>query len=633
MLIALGALCYAQTLTNPFVFDDRVAIVENMSVHTIAGSLIPSMNTPVAGRPAATLSFALNYHAGGLDVTGYHAVNVAIHLAAGLLLFGVVRRTLGPHEMAHSRRDAAAVAAVAAAVWIVHPLNTEAVNYVTQRTESLMGLLFVATLYASVRSLASPRRRRWEVAAIAACALGMACKEAMVTAPIVVVLYDRAFAFGSVRAAFSQRRVLYAGFGLTWVILAALIAPGPRSGSAGFATSVGVVEYLLNQPQMILRYLRLAIWPSALVINYGAPQPMAWLQVLPEGLLVVGLLLAACVAAYRWPKFGFSCLVIFVVLAPTTSIVPIATEVGAERRMYVPLMALCAIAAWIGHALMHRRQWSRVGGASVAVALVTVLGITTQARHREYASALELARTTLSRWPTPDAHAMLGAELAALGRDRQALDELRQASPTDPRAQYNLGITLFNERQYGEATRVLTELVASFPMREEIPLARRAIGNAQAAIANWPAAIAEYRAVLAMRPADAVTHRLLADALDRHGVTEGSAGRASAAIVAFREALAIDPANARTRLNLAEALLVGGHTADALLEVEAAAHLHGETAGGLDVKGRALAMDGRLDDALAALERAKHLDSADPVIEDDLAHVRAARAASGRRRD
>ena len=75
----------------------------------------------------------------------------------------------------------------------VHPLNSEVVEYVTQRTESMMALCYLATLYAGNRAHGSKRPSRWYTAAVAACALGMACKESMVTAPLVVILYDRVY--------------------------------------------------------------------------------------------------------------------------------------------------------------------------------------------------------------------------------------------------------------------------------------------------------------------------------------------------------------------------------------------------------------------------------------------------------
>jgi len=113
---------------------------------------------------------------GGLDVRGYHVTNIAIHLACALLIFGIVRRTRGAPDL---------VAWAAALVWMVHPLQSEPIDYIVARTESLMSLCLLLTLYCSVRE--------WRIAAIAACAAGMACKETTVVAPLLIVLYDVTF--------------------------------------------------------------------------------------------------------------------------------------------------------------------------------------------------------------------------------------------------------------------------------------------------------------------------------------------------------------------------------------------------------------------------------------------------------
>ncbi len=168
----------------------------------------------------------------------------------------------------------------------------------------------------------------------------MGAKESMVTAPLVVVLFDRVFLFDSFRAALAARWRLYVGLALTWLVLAVQLVGNPRSGSAGFGAGISVWTYLLNQSVMIVRYLRLAVWPSDLVINYGSPVPYSLGDVFPQAAVVLALLVLT-IAAFRWnPRAAFLAAVFFITLAPSSSFVPIATEAGAERRMYLPLMAL-----------------------------------------------------------------------------------------------------------------------------------------------------------------------------------------------------------------------------------------------------------------------------------------------------
>src|SRR5688500_8117302 len=224
-----------------------------------------------------------------------------------------------------ARRTLEADLALAAAlVWAVHPLNSEVVNYISQRTESLMAGFYLLTLYAAIRAK-DERGSRWAVTAVAACVAGLACKESMVTAPVAVALYDRVFLFDSWKAAVQRRRALYAGLAATWILAAILIAAGPRAAVAGFSSGVSPWTYLMNQAVIITRYLRLTIWPDALVIFYGWPQALTAADVLPHLVFVSALIALTALALWWRPSLGFLGAWFFLTLAPASSIVPVAT--------------------------------------------------------------------------------------------------------------------------------------------------------------------------------------------------------------------------------------------------------------------------------------------------------------------
>ena len=467
-VIALAAMAvYANSLSAPFIFDDEVAIVANPAIRSLSGAWSQPRNTPLAGRPVAGLTFALNYAANEIDATAYRATNVSIHIVCALLLFGLVRRTLTlTHLHAGFGSTASDLAFAGALLWVVHPLTTDAVTYITQRTESLMALCYLITVYASLRGhrqSATDEGRStilWQAVAVAACAFGMGVKESMVTAPVVVALFDRVFLFDSFRAAITARWRLYIGLALTWLVLIFQLATTPRAGSAGFGAGVSMWTYLLNQSVMIVRYLRLTMWPTDLVINYGPPVPYALADVLPQAAAVVALLLLTVAAFRRSAAAGFLGAWVFITLAPSSSFVPIATEVGAERRMYLPLMA---VVTWIvvglySSSAVRQRLTRKLAGVALAVFAV-VFGALTVKRNAEHHSWMTLAQTTLERWPTDVAHAAVGGELSRLRRDEEALPLLRIGARSDVRARYNLGITLFNLERYGEAIRELEVLV------------------------------------------------------------------------------------------------------------------------------------------------------------------------------
>ena len=450
LIVVAGFLAYANSFAGPFILDDVLSIVENNQIREwqeLGTVLFPERELPTAGRPLVNFSFAVNYALDGLNVRGYHLLNLIYHLVSGLLVFGIVRRTLRQSLLKERFGGTSLNLGFAAALlWTLHPLNSEAVNYLTQRTELMMGLFYLLTVYASVRAL-QPNARSWNALAVVACAAGMACKESMVTAPVMVVLYDAVFVFGSLKRAFRERGRFYLALSMSWVVLAAVMWSGPRVHSAGFSAGVDLWTYLLNQTVMITRYLRLAVWPRALVVNYGWPLELKLQDVLPYALFITGLLVLTVVALVRQPKWGYLGAWFFVTLAPTSSIVPIATEVGAERRMYLPLVAVVVLVV-VGASFVKRVVSTR--GAAVLAVVAALLLAGTYSRNREYRSSLGLARTVVERYPSSVAHHYLGVELLAAGDRDAAMTELRRAIPGAPAAHLTLGVELLNEGRTDE---------------------------------------------------------------------------------------------------------------------------------------------------------------------------------------
>jgi hypothetical protein len=437
------------------------------------------------------------------------------------VLFGIIRRTLELPAIKTSSADAAGIAFATAILWALHPLNTEAVDYLTQRSELMMALCYLITLFAALRTWTSDTPSRWSAIAVGTCAAGMACKESMATAPLMVALYDRVFLFDSFKQAIKARRRLYAGLSLSWLVVAVMMWSGPRVHSAGFSSGVSPWTYLLNQSVMIVRYLRLAFWPRDLVANYGWPVPIAFGEAVPYLLIVAGLVAIAAFFLARRPHWGFLGAWFFITLAPTSSIVPIATEVGAERRMYLPLIAIVTLVVLVMNRLSLR------GGRNGRIAAVTALALASTAlatgtvlRNRDYQSPLVLARTTVERYPTSVAHHAFGEELLIAGEHEQGLAELRAALPGAPRAHYTLGVQLLKD---GEIEASITELEAFLreqPMLVEAVSARQLLGRALARQKRWPEAIAQYQQALTMNPSERTridTQLLLGEALYTSG--------------------------------------------------------------------------------------------------------------------
>jgi tetratricopeptide (TPR) repeat protein len=661
VLVVAGALAYANALSGPFVLDDQDTIVMNEQIRQLSPSVVlfPALELPVAGRPVVNVSFALNYAADGTNVLGYHLFNIALHICSALLLFGIVRRTLAMPSVrgrlgAHSMNLAFAVALL----WLLHPLQTDAVDYVTQRTELMMGFFYLLTFYAAIRTF---EQGRWWIVAIAACALGMGSKESMVTAPFMIPVFDRIFVFGTFGDAWRQRARLYVPLAATWLVLIALVWSGPRFRSAGFATGVTPWTYLLNQTGMIVRYLRLAVWPRGLVVDYGVPRELTAADVWPYALFLLVVAALTVWALARAPKVGFLGAWFFTTLSPTSSVVPIATEVGAERRMYLPLAAVIAFAV-IGVVWLWRRETpSRRagGGAYVALALVALaLGAGTVARNREFGSTVALARTTVERWPTPRAHHSLGSALVGDGQDEEGIRQLREAVAGEPAAEYTLGVALFKEGKLDEALVHLREFLAHESARIEVPMAHELIGRVLRTQGRFAEAADEFRTVLAMMPSKGEVHGLLAEALLRQqifdqagteferfltyrpndvsalmqlGITYAALGRQDDAIRCFRRVVELNPEDGGAHRNLARSLLDKGAYAEATPYARRAVALRPLDAVAHDELGLALAGQGNLDDGIVELRRALQLDPNDNEVRGHLQAALGAKAALIRR--
>ncbi len=358
VVVIAAVLAWRGALGVPFLFDDTKAIVENPTIRSLAriGDVLspPVGGTGVAGRPIVNLTLALDFAFGGLDPRGYHATNLLLHAAAALLLFGFVRRTLRRTRLAGS---ADVVGVAVAMVWSVHPLQTESVACVIQRTELLAGFFLLLTLYAFARGIEEPRSRLWPVVSVAASALGMASKEIMVVAPVLAWLFDRSFAAGAGRAAWVQRRAWHLALAATWLVLLALLLRmgGTRGTAAGLGLGTSWWSYALRQCEAIPAYLGLALWPHPLVLDYGTDVVTNPLAVLAPGLLLLGLVAATLLALARWPRVGFVAFSFFAILAPSSSVVPLVTQTMAEHRMYLPLAAVVALAVLAAHRMLGAR--------------------------------------------------------------------------------------------------------------------------------------------------------------------------------------------------------------------------------------------------------------------------------------
>ncbi len=459
-ILALAALAaYSNSFSGPLVYDDVPTIKDNPTI-TKLWPLTTVLSPPndsgitVNGRPLLNLTFALNYAFGGTNVVGYHVVNLAIHLFAGLALFGIVRRTLVLPALRgrFGTGDATLLPALAVAlIWTLHPLQTSSVTYIVQRAESQGGLFFLLTFYCFIRSVDSPRPGRWQTLTVLACLCGMGSKEVVAAAPVLVLLYDRAVVSGTFRDAWNRHWKLYAGLAATWLPLAWLIVnSNNRGGTAGFGSGdISSWHYALTSSLAIGKYLKLSFWPDALVFDYGVGVEKSLLPVLPQSILIVTLAAATFYAVWRRPLLGFLGMWFFAILAPSSSILPVASETITEHRMYLSLAALVALVVLGSISLVGRR--AVVGFLALAVAA----GVYTHERNKDFRDELTLWRDAQRKYPSnARAHNNVGEILFRHEKREEAIACFQEAVRLLPNyidALNNLGNSLTQQGQMKEA--------------------------------------------------------------------------------------------------------------------------------------------------------------------------------------
>lgn len=608
LLILAALAAYHNSFHGPFIFDDIRSIPENPRIRRL-WPLSEVVSAPpgltLGGRPVVSVTLALNYALGGLDVRGYHAFNLGVHLLSTLLLYGIVRRTCrGPRLRDRYGERADGIAFATALLWTIHPLLSESVDYVIQRSELLMGLFYLSTLYCFIRSLDSPRPRAWHLAAWTACGLALGSKEVAVSLPLAVLLYDWLFVPGPRRGRLAVHAVLWA------VALVGGIAVAQVRAVAFPQTGLTSWQYLKTQAGVIAHYLRLSFWPSPLVVDYyGWPPAGSLVGVLFPGLLMVGLIAATAWGLRKRSGLAFLGAIFFMVLAPTSSVVPLANEIAAERRMYLPLAAIVALVVLVGCealAVLTKRvgsaRMANAVGLAFLVPAALLLGSLTVRRNAEYRSAISIWTDVVTKRPdNARGHTNLGFAFDEAGRSDEAIAEYEQALRVEPgfaTAHRNLGVALLRRGRVEEAAAHLSAAQRSDSRFRE---ARAGPDATRTGAASAPGPSFE----------QAVVHYNLA-------LFHAKQGHLKEAESEYREALKLEPNSGEARRNLSAVLIDQGRFEEALAEAREAVRIEPKSAPAHHNLGVCLAHLGRWEDALSAYRESLALDSGRSETHNDI---------------
>jgi tetratricopeptide (TPR) repeat protein len=573
--VAAAALAYGASLDGSYAHDDHSAIAANAALQ--AGdwwqAAFGTEHSPLSGRPVACASFACMFAAGIDTPAGHRLLSLLAHGLNAVLLAAVLRRTLRGPRLAprFGERRAAGIALAVATVFAVHPLTVDAVAYPTQRSMLLMATALLTTLYATLRAQGAEHPRRWRLLAIAALALGMGCKEELAAAPLLVVLFQRAYLDASWTET-ARRWRWHAGLAGTWGVLLACVLLAPPNRTVGYDALVPVSagEWLLTQAPVVVHYARLALWPDPLLPVYDWPIVRTLGPSVLPGSLVLTALAGTAWLWRRRPASAWLGTLWFLLLAPTSSVLPIVTELVAERRTYLPLLALVVPAVLLLAGLQHRLLGGRAGllVSSGVTGLVVLLAIARTRAHAEvYGSDArlwdhcyrhnELTNRSLAAGIVLANQAALLRQRGLVAASDELLDRAAQSEAMLLGNRVALAASLLERGREPEALAQLRALLAEHPGQPTatitlcLALAGSYTRPGAAPPADLPDRLAEARQrleeLLQERPQHAEAHNLLGIVLGRQGDEAGAESR-------FRAAVALAPDFPHAHGNLVQLL-------------------------------------------------------------------------------
>lgn len=525
-LSVLAVVLYSSALHGPFIFDDGMYISKNPLLKNLGNFWPPS--------GPRYLSFALNFRLGGLDTFGFHLVNVIIHIVNGLLVYALVIATfrtpwMERAEIEARERVAFFLALIASVLFIVHPVQTQAVAYMAQRFASLATLFYLLSLVSYIRWRLSSGGKAFKVSlyivALASAIAAQNTKEISFTLPVMIVLYEGVF-FG-----WDKKRIP----ALIPLILTLIIIPltilGPEAGLGGGGSDIGEMtrelqirdltalsrhDYLVTQFRVIVTYIRLIVMPVNQTLDYDYPLFTSMFS--PEPLISFLFLLAVAVIAVwifvksRSTNCAFGLLFssgvfwFFITLSIESSIIPI-NDLLFEHRLYLAMPG--AVLAF-GSALMYglrfvpgNRSMAFAATAAIIVAAVlsVPLSVATYMRNTVWADEVVFWKDAAIKSPMKArVHNNLGSVYHRKDDLARAMDEFKRAIELKPNfadAHYNLGVAY---KDTGRMDDAISEFEAAVTYQPTKVNAHNNLGLAYKYLGRYDEAASEFETALSINP-------------------------------------------------------------------------------------------------------------------------------------
>lgn len=424
-IVFLSWVAWRKVLTYEFVCDDTFVIADNETIRSWFEPpwifYPPGEGGTLHGRPFLNAAFGLDFVFFRLTPGGYRLTNIAIHLFNAFVLFAVIAKTLstqsmqGPAFRSTWSSHRLLVAYAVAMCWAFHPYASGVTTYIAQRAESLGVMLILVSLLANhYRNYAITKARRIAATTVIVLAVyvGTGTKEITAIIPILIVLQDYAYHRDGIPG--GRKRFLFYGIlCMSWAIIAVqILLTEFRSGLVGY-DRMGPIDYLVAQGEFLCRYTRSVFWPPGMVFGYGMDlPPVTWVSYLYVALVGIVFVTSLLLLVKR-PQLGFPLFVAFLVLGPTSSVLPVHHQVGVEHRFYLPAAVVIGVVVCFVFSFIFNKAFKERNVVLCVFFVSVCLALMMSSRNAVFANSRTLWEDTYTKWPL---NLRAAEELAASAR-------------------------------------------------------------------------------------------------------------------------------------------------------------------------------------------------------------------------
>ena len=487
---------YSNTFNASWHFDDGPNILQNDALHLtnlnwqdVKKSFFASWDGGgKLYRPAACLSFALNYYFGRTEVAGYHVVNLAVHFIASLFLFLFIRNTLNlPQLKIRYGLNSYSIALLATVLWAISPVQTQAVTYIVQRMTSMAGMFFIISMYFYLKGRTSTNtslRSMHYIFLVVSGILAFNSKENAVMLPISIFIFDLILIQGITKKSIERH-----SFVLLIAVVTCLIATfflkgffifDPEKILSGYhIRGFTLLERLMTEPRIVLFYISLLFYPMPyrlcfahdISVSTGLFDPTTTIIAI---LIILILLALAILKSKRWPLISFCILFFFMNHVVESTVLPL--ELAFEHRNYIPSMLFfvpLSILFVNGIKLFSDKVSMQIIIAASVILVLIASGNSTFVRNFAWKTDETLWLDAVEKSPNLSrAHHNLGKYYDDIGLKRTALKHYQQALklPEGPNRRshyitnYNIGLIYKSLKDADNARRYLLKAVELEPL-------------------------------------------------------------------------------------------------------------------------------------------------------------------------